>query len=119
MNEPIVEVIAGVLLSLSAGVRMTLPLLVVNLLAFGGEIVLPHDMAWLGSGPTLVVLGVAAVAILKNGISLAHGPTEVADMLTGVLLILALTASIVPKILSKRPARVQTVPSTPQPSPTS
>jgi len=61
-NEPIVEVIAGVLLSLSAGVRMTLPLLVVNLLAFGGEIVLPHDMAWLGSGPTLVVLGVAAVA---------------------------------------------------------
>jgi len=65
------------------------------------------------------LLGVAAVAILKNGISLAHGPTEVADMLTGVLLILALTASIVPKILSKRPARVQTVPSTPQPSPTS
>jgi len=64
------------------------------------------------------LLGVAAVAILKNGISLAHGSTEMADMLTGVLLILALSASIVPKILSKRPARVQTVPSTPQPTPT-
>ena len=59
MNEPIAAVIVGILLSLSAGVRMTLPLLGVNLLAFYHEITLPDNMAWLGTPPTLIILSVA------------------------------------------------------------
>lgn len=59
MNEPIAAVIVGILLSLSAGVRMTLPLLGVNLLAFYHEITLPDNMAWLGTQPTLIILSVA------------------------------------------------------------
>jgi len=62
MNEPIAAVIVGLLLSLSAGVRVTLPLLAVNLLAFNQVITLPKEMDWLGSEPTLIILIAAAVA---------------------------------------------------------
>ena len=62
MNEPIVAVIVGLLLALSAGVRVTLPLLAVSLLAHEHEITLPQNMTWLGSDPTLLLLGVAFVA---------------------------------------------------------
>lgn len=62
MNEPIAAVIVGLLLSLSAGVRMTLPLLAVNLLAFYHEITLPENMAWLGTEPTLIILSAACAA---------------------------------------------------------
>ena len=62
MNEPIAAVIVGLLLSLSAGVRVTLPLLAVNLLAFYHEITLPENMAWLGTQPTLIILSVACAA---------------------------------------------------------
>ena len=62
MNEPIAAVIVGLLLSLSAGVRTTLPLLAVNLLAFYHEITLPENMAWLGTQPTLIILSVACAA---------------------------------------------------------
>ncbi len=62
MNEPIAAVIIGLLFSLSAGVRMTLPLLAVNLLASYHVITLPQDMDWLGSQPTLILLCVATVA---------------------------------------------------------
>ena len=62
MNEPIAAVIVGLLLSLSAGVRITLPLLAVNLLAFHHEITLPENMAWLGTQPTLIILSVACAA---------------------------------------------------------
>jgi hypothetical protein len=62
MNEPIVAVIVGLLLALSAGVRVTLPLLAVSLLAHGHEIKLPENMAWLGSDSTLMLLCVAFVA---------------------------------------------------------
>jgi len=61
LNEPIAAVIVGLLLSVSAGVRIMLPLLAVNLLAFYHIIVLPENFAWLGSQPTLIVLAVAAV----------------------------------------------------------
>ena len=64
------------------------------------------------------LLGVAAVAILTDGLSLAHWPREVGGMLTGLLLILALTDSVLPKILSNRRSRVQTPPPSPQPNPT-
>jgi len=62
MNEPIVAVIVGLLLALSAGVRVTLPLLAVCLLAHYHEITLPQNVAWLGTDPTLILLGVACAA---------------------------------------------------------
>lgn len=61
MNEPIAAVIVGLLLSVSAGFRIMLPLLAVNLLAFYHVITLPDNMTWLGTQPTLIVLSVGAV----------------------------------------------------------
>jgi len=46
------------------------------------------------------LLGVAAIAVLHSGIVHALKPSEMAGMLTGVLLILALTASVLPKMIS-------------------
>lgn len=54
------------------------------------------------------LLGVAAIAILNNGLVHARQPREVAGMLTGLLLILALTSSILPKILASWRMRRQT-----------
>jgi hypothetical protein len=62
VNEPIAAVIVGLLLSLSSGVRITLPLLAVNLLAYNHEITLPANLAWLGTEPTLIILSVACAA---------------------------------------------------------
>jgi rhamnose transport system permease protein len=53
------------------------------------------------------VLGVAAIAILNNGLVHARQPREVAGMLTGSLLILALSSSVVPKMLASLRARRQ------------
>jgi rhamnose transport system permease protein len=44
------------------------------------------------------LLGVAAIAVLNNGLVHARQPREVAGMLTGALLLLALSASVVPKL---------------------
>ncbi len=54
------------------------------------------------------LLGVAAIAVLNNGLVHARQPREVAGMLTGLLLILALTSSILPKMLASLRARRQT-----------
>ena len=62
MNEIGVAIVAGLLLSVSAGVRVTLPLLAVCLGAYHHLITLPPDMVWLGSETTLIILGVAAIA---------------------------------------------------------
>ena len=62
MNEPIAAVIVGLLLCMSAGFRIMLPLLGVNLLAFYHKITLPDNMAWLGTQPTLIILSVACAA---------------------------------------------------------
>jgi hypothetical protein len=51
-----VMIMVGLLLSISAGVRATLPLLAMNLLAYHHVIALPAKLAW------LVILGVAFVA---------------------------------------------------------
>jgi rhamnose transport system permease protein len=51
------------------------------------------------------LLGVAAIAVLQSGIVHALKPSEMAGMLTGVLLILALTASVLPKMISGLRAR--------------
>ncbi len=55
-------VLLGLLFSLSAGVRITLPLLALNLLAAHGVVTLPHNLAWLGRTSTLILLGVAFIA---------------------------------------------------------
>ena len=54
------------------------------------------------------LLGVAAIAVLSNGLVHARQPREVAGMLTGLLLILALSSSVVPKIFARLRARRQT-----------
>jgi rhamnose transport system permease protein len=46
------------------------------------------------------LLGVAAIAVLQSGIVHALEPSEMAGMLTGVLLILALASSVLPKMIS-------------------
>ena len=46
------------------------------------------------------LLGVAAVAVLSNGLVHARQPREVAGMLTGALLLLALSSSAAPKIFA-------------------
>lgn len=47
------------------------------------------------------LLGVAALAVLSNGLVHARQPREVAGMLTGALLLGALTASAVPKVFAR------------------
>src|SRR6185436_20475076 len=51
------------------------------------------------------LLGVAAIAVLNNGLVHARQPREVAGMLTGALLLLALSASVAPKVWSAWRAR--------------
>jgi len=53
------------------------------------------------------LLGVAALAVLGNGLVHARQPREVAGMLTGLLLILALSGSALPKLLATLRARRQ------------
>ncbi|MGZ4961225.1 MAG: ABC transporter permease [Limisphaerales bacterium] len=53
------------------------------------------------------LLGVAAIAVLSNGLVHARQPREVAGMLTGLLLILALSSSVVPKLFARLRARRQ------------
>jgi rhamnose transport system permease protein len=62
------------------------------------------------------ILGVAAIAVLSNGLVHARQPREVAGILTGVLLLLALSASAIPKILTTLRPRLQTPPSNIQPA---
>jgi rhamnose transport system permease protein len=54
------------------------------------------------------LLGVAAIAVLNNGLVHARQPREVAGMLTGVLLLAALAGSVAPKMLTSLRARRQT-----------
>ena len=61
MNELIVAVLVGFLLSLSAGVRITIPLLVVAVLAFQHVVRLPQNLAWLGTQSSLILLSAAFV----------------------------------------------------------
>src|SRR5438046_3081543 len=46
------------------------------------------------------LLGVAAIAVLNNGLVHARQPREMAGVLTGLLLILALSGSVLPKMLA-------------------
>jgi ribose/xylose/arabinose/galactoside ABC-type transport system permease subunit len=62
-----------------------------------------------GTGSVLgTLLGVAAIAILNNGLVHARQPREVAGMLTGALLILALSSSVISKRISSWRIRRQT-----------
>jgi ribose/xylose/arabinose/galactoside ABC-type transport system permease subunit len=58
------------------------------------------------------LLGVAAIAVLSNRLVHARQPREVAGMLTGLRLILALSSSVVPKLFARLRARRQTAPAT-------
>ncbi len=72
-----------------------------------------------GSGTvTGTLLGVVAIAVLNNGLIHARQPREVAGMLTGALLLAALSASVLTKMISSRRARRQTVPANSQPNAT-
>jgi rhamnose transport system permease protein len=51
------------------------------------------------------LLGVAAIAVLNNGLVHARQPREVAGMLTGALLLLALSGSVAPKLWAAWRAR--------------
>jgi rhamnose transport system permease protein len=51
------------------------------------------------------LLGVVAIAVLNNGLVHARQPREVAGMLTGALLLLALSASVAPRIWAHWRAR--------------
>ncbi len=55
------------------------------------------------------LLGVAAIAVLHSGIVHALKPSEMAGMLTGFLLVFALTASVLPKMISSLRARKSTL----------
>ena len=48
------------------------------------------------------ILGVAAIAVLNNGLVHARQPREMAGMLTGLLLVLALSSSRLLKLLASR-----------------
>ena len=63
------------------------------------------------------LLGVAAIAVLNNGLVHARQPREVAGMLTGALLLLALSGGVAPNLLAAWRARRRSPP--PKPSPVS
>ena len=54
------------------------------------------------------LLGVAAIAVLSNGLLHARQPREVAGMLTGLLLVVALSSSVLSKMLAVLRPRGQT-----------
>src|SRR5262249_7611608 len=66
------------------------------------------------------LLGAAAIAVLKNGLATLpavirfNGAEELAGMMTGPLLILALCSSVLPKLLSKGRTPRHTVSTQPQ-----
>ena len=62
------------------------------------------------------LLGVAAIAVLNNGLVHARQPREVAGMLTGALLLLALSGSVAPKLWSAWRTRRRVAPPNPTPS---
>ena len=57
------------------------------------------------------LLGVAAIAVLNNGLVHARAPREVAGMLTGLLLVLALAGGALPRLWANR-AKTAAVPAT-------
>jgi len=64
------------------------------------------------------LLGVAAIAVLSNGLVHARQPREVAGMLTGALLLLALSSTVIPNMLATLRARRQISPRNVQPTKT-
>ncbi len=63
------------------------------------------------------LLGLAAIAVLDDGLVHARLPREAAGVLTGVLLLLALTGSVAPKLWAARSKRRPAPPAATPPSP--
>jgi len=63
------------------------------------------------------LLGIAAIAVLDNGLVHARQPREAAGVLTGLLLLLALTGSVAPKLWAARRPRRSAPPTPPLPPP--
>jgi rhamnose transport system permease protein len=63
------------------------------------------------------LLGLAAIAVLDDGLVHARLPREAAGVLTGVLLLLALTGSVAPRLWAARSRRRPAPPASPPPSP--
>jgi hypothetical protein len=61
VNELLAAILVGILLSISAGVRITIPLLALNILSHEHAIQLPANMAWMGTQTTLILLSAAFV----------------------------------------------------------
>jgi rhamnose transport system permease protein len=60
------------------------------------------------------LLGIAAIGVLNNGLVHAQWPREMAGVVTGILLLLALTASTLPKMLTGLRSRRHTAATKPQ-----
>jgi hypothetical protein len=61
VNELLAAILVGILLSISAGVRITIPLLALNILSHEHASQLPANMAWMGTQTTLILLSAAFV----------------------------------------------------------
>lgn len=62
MSQLALSIVLGVALAAATGFRVFLPMLVVSSAAYSGHLSLDSSLAWLGTLPALVMLGVAAVA---------------------------------------------------------
>lgn len=60
--EVLLSVALGIGLAAAVGLRIFLPMLVVSVAAWTGHLHLSAELAWLGTLPAMVMLGVAAVA---------------------------------------------------------
>lgn len=70
-----------------------------------------------GTGSVIgTLLGVAALAVLRNGLQLSDQPGELAGILTGALLLVVLTAEVVFKKFSARRRGSSTLPASNSPS---
>ena len=61
-NEPIAFILVGLILSVSAGVRATAPLLALSIVGALKLVTLPEDMQWLDSDVSLIALTAASIS---------------------------------------------------------
>jgi Domain of unknown function (DUF4126) len=62
LSDLALSVVLGIALAAATGFRVFLPMLIVSGAAYSGHLQLDNSFAWLGTPPTLTMLGVAALA---------------------------------------------------------